>query len=128
MLRLPCQGAHVVRFYFKERGAGEFAATVAELQARLGTDSGRATPVEPLPLYSPPPGDPALSPDPGVAARPGPSGLANEVRRASPSEGDMEAARVARTAEADERAREFRSGEVADPPAHDQWAPPGYEL
>ncbi len=120
----------MVRFYFKERGAGEFAATAAELQARLGTESGRGTPVEPLPLYSPPPGGSVSTPiaGPGAAAGPGPSGLSAEVRRASPSEGDMEAARVARTAEADEATRQFRSGEVAAPPAHEQGAPPGYEV
>ena len=54
--------------------------------------------------------------------------MAHEVGRASPSEGDLEAARVARTAEADEATREFRRGEVGEPPAHDRGAPPGYEV
>lgn len=113
----------MVRFYFKERGAGEFAATVAELQSRLGTDSGRGTPVEPLPLYSPPPGDASSS-------APGPSGLATSFvpEGGSPTDGDLEAADVARSAEADEHTREFRNGEVAAPPAHEGEAPPGYEV
>lgn len=122
----------MVRLYFKDRGAGEFAATFAELQARLGTtDSGRGTPVEPLPLYSPPPTTSASPSAAGAStgtAGPGPSGLSQEAGRASPSAGDLEAAEVARGAEADERAREFRSGEVEGPPRLETGAPPGYEV
>lgn len=101
---------------------------VQEMQARLGTESGRGTPSEDLPLYTPP--DPTQA---SLSSPPGPSSLSTsfipgENDSHSPTEDDLSAANVAREAEEDERIRETRQGEMPPPPAHQAGAPPDYQI
>ncbi|GAA5826269.1 hypothetical protein JCM11251_007232 [Rhodosporidiobolus azoricus] len=149
---LPGEGGglsepHLVRFYFKESGGFDFQQTVSEMRDRLELSSRRGrSEMEDLPVYTP--ASPAaaapsssstiLSPSP---SRPGPSSsLARAPLAApqfSPTPSTLDAARVAREAEAaeaaeEERAREEdeeRDGRRKPPPEpREGEAPPGYEV
>ncbi|BGO98386.1 hypothetical protein RTG_00831 [Rhodotorula toruloides ATCC 204091] len=113
-LELP----HLVRFYFKESGGYDFWTTVEEVKSRAELTTRRGgPPVEPLPLYSPPPSTSASSAVPNHPTQ--------------PSDPDLLAAQVAQDAEdAEEAQMEARcetGGDRPPPvPAPDE-APPAYQ-
>ncbi|BGP13188.1 hypothetical protein JCM10213_000232 [Rhodosporidiobolus nylandii] len=124
---LPGEGGgltepHLLRLYFKESGGYDFVQTVQEMRDRLEASGRRGvSDAEALPVYTPAPESAPAVPSTGASSLAPPDLAAPRLR---PSPSTLDAARVAREAEAREAAQREREGV---PEVREGEAPPGYE-